>query len=413
MPLVDMKDMLNHAYRNGYAVGAFDLVSLDSLQAIITAAESARAPVILSLAEAQFECFDFEPIMAAAEVAAQRASVPVAIHLDHGASLDSAVKAIRLGANGVMVDALHESLFHNIDRTRAVVDMAHACGVPVEGELGYVPDMEGADVDQRPRPGQYTTVAEAKGFVERTGVDFLAVSIGTVHGRMKDKPKLDWGRLKEINAALGIPLVIHGGTGLSDDQFRKLITLGVAKINYCTVVNDAAGERIRDNVKRDRRSGYAALLAGVREVIAAEVEPRMRAWGSAGRAAEVLAQCRPWLNVERVVVYNAPHLDENKLRALMTEGQRVLSGIPGVRAVQAGSVVDKSTRYRHCWLIRFASPEASTSYLQHPAQVAFSDRLFCPVASDRISADYRVVGAEPGATVLPLSAVPASAGIPV
>ncbi|MHB8252715.1 MAG: class II fructose-bisphosphate aldolase [Acidiferrobacter sp.] len=413
MPLVDMKDMLDHAYRNGYAVGAFDLVSLDSLQAILTAAESARAPVILSLTETQFVGFDFELIMSAAEVAARRASVPVAIHLDHGTSLDSAVKAIRLGANGVMVGALHESLFHNIDRTRAVVDMAHACGVSVEGELGYVPEMDGANVDEPLRPGQHTTLAEAKGFVERTGVDFLAVSIGTVHGRMKDKPKLDWGRLKEINAALGIPLVIHGGTGLSDDQFRKLITLGVAKINYCTVVNDAAAERIRNNAKRDRRSGYAALLVGVREAIVAEVEPRMRAWGSAGRAAEVLAQCRPWLNVEHVVVYNAPHLDENKLRALMTEGQRVLSDIPGVRAVQVGSVVDKSTRYRHCWLIRLASPMAIKSYLQHPAQAAFSDHLFCPAASDRISADYRIVGAEPGAAVLPLSAAPAGAGIPV
>ncbi|MHB1566731.1 MAG: class II fructose-bisphosphate aldolase [Acidiferrobacter sp.] len=413
MPLVDMKDMLHHAYHNRYAVGAFDLVSLDFLQAILVAAESVRAPVILSLAESSLVYSDFELMMAAMEVAAQRAHVPVAIQLDHGASLDSAVKAIRLGANGVMAEAFHESLFRNIDQTRAMVDMAHACGVPVEGELGYVPEATGTGADHGVCLAQYTTLAEAKGFVERTGVDFLAVSIGTVHGRVKDKPKLDWGRLKEINAALGIPLVIHGGTGLSDDQFRKLITLGVAKINYRTAVNEPVGERLRNNVKQNRHASYVALQSGVREAIVAAVESRMRTWGSAGRAAEVLAQCRPWLNTEHVVVYNAPHLDESKLRALMAEGQRVLSSIPGVRAVQVGSVADKSTRYRHCWLIRLASSTVIDSYKQHPAQIAFTDRLFGPVASDRITASYRIVNVEPGAAVLPLSLAPVTVSVPV
>ena len=408
MPLVNMKDMLHHAYRNGYAVGAFELLSLDFLEAILSAAESARAPVILSLAESHFGYFDFESAMSAVEAAAQRAVVPVAIHFDHGVNLDSAVKAIRLGCNGVMVDSSHLPLGENLEITRAVVNMAHACGVAAEGVLGHVPGVEGEGAERHPSVASYTTPVEAKGFVERTGVDFLAVSIGTVHGRTNGKPKLDWSRLKEINAALGIPLVIHGGTGLTDEQFRKLITMGVAKINYYTALSEIAGDSIRAAAKSGAR-GYAALLADVRAAVSAEVERCVRMWGSAGRAAEVLTQCRPWLNVEHLVVYNAPALDGERLRSVMAEGQRQLSAIPGVREVQVGSVAEKSARYRHCWLIRLASAAVIDSYNQHPIYVAFADRLFSAVAADSLTADYFVAGVEPGAIFLPISSAVATA----
>jgi len=253
MPLVDMKDMLQHAYNHNYAVGAFDLVSLDFLQGIMIAAQRAQAPVILSLAESHFEYFDFELVMPAVEAAAKRASVPVAIHLDHGASLESAVTAINHGCNGVMVDASQQPFTDNIQRTRRVVEMAHACGVPVEGELGYVPGVEGEDAERHPGEIAYTTVDEAKTYVAETGVDFLAVSIGTtigtVHGRMQGKPKLDFQRLQQINETLAIPLVIHGGTGLSDEQFQQLIANGVTKINYYTALSDAAAKQIRENAE--------------------------------------------------------------------------------------------------------------------------------------------------------------------
>ncbi len=401
MSLVNMKDMLDHAYAHGYAVGAFDLVGLDFLEAIVSGAERARAPVILSLAESHFEYFDFELAMPAVEAAARQASVPVAIHLDHGVSMDSAVKAIRLGANGVMVDTSQLSIFDNIAATRSLVETAHACGVCVEGELGYVPGVEGEDAERHPGPVQYTTLAEARAFADRTGVDCLAVSIGTVHGRMKGKPRLDWGRLKEINTALGLPLVIHGGTGLSDDQFRKLITLGVAKINYYTALADAAGDAIHAAVRAGAR-GYTALLAEVRGAVAAEVERCLRVWGAAGRAAEVLDRCRPWLNVEHLVVYNTPNLDEVRLRALMAEGQRSLSAIPGVREVTVGSTTGEGAPYRHCWLIRFSAPEVIESYRHHPDHVAFADRLFRPAATERMTTDYHIADLATGAAVLPL-----------
>jgi len=226
MLLVNMRDMLNHSYQNGYAVGSFDLVSLDFLEAILSAAEASRALVILSLAESHFEYYDFELAMAASEAVAKHAKVPVVIHLDHGASFEAAVKAINLGCNGVMVDASHEAFVGDVGATQQIVNMAHVCGVPVEGELGYVASVKGEDTEKHPGEVVYTSVEEIEAYVQQTGVDFLAVSIGTVHGRMKGEPALDLGRLQGINGRLDILLVIHGSTDLSDDQFRKLIVNG-------------------------------------------------------------------------------------------------------------------------------------------------------------------------------------------
>jgi fructose-bisphosphate aldolase (EC 4.1.2.13) len=237
MALVQMRDLLAHAHRHRYAVGAYDLVGLEFLEAIVAGVEAVRAPAILSLAESHFAHYDFRTLMPAVVDAARRASVPMAIHLDHGASLDSARAAIRLGCTGVMVDASQQPFAENLARTRAVVEMAHACDVPVEGELGYVAGVEGEDAERHPGEVIYTAPEEARAYVDGSGVDFLAVSIGTVHGRMRGAPQLDFERLAAINAALGIPLVIHGGTGLSDAQFRALIERGVSKINYYTALS--------------------------------------------------------------------------------------------------------------------------------------------------------------------------------
>jgi fructose-bisphosphate aldolase class II len=410
MPLVNMRDMLHHAYENRYAVGGFDLVSLDFLEAIVDAAERCRSPVILSLAESHFEYYDFELAMAAAERAAQRAAVPVALHLDHGASYESAVRAINLGCNGVMVDASQAAFDDNVALTKRVVDAAHACGIAVEGELGYVAGVEGEDAAKHPGEVVYTSVAEARAYVERTGVDCLAVSVGTVHGRLRGRPKLDFERLKHINAAVKVPLVIHGGTGLSDEQFHKLITHGVAKINYYTALADAAGARIRGNALADANSGYTGLIKGIQEAIRDEVERCMRLWGSAGRAAEVIAQCRPVQPVAHVILYNIELMNEADIEVMMARGREVLARIPGVRRVVTGWAVGERPRYRFSWLIEFASREVVETYRDHPLHVDFADRLFRPAAADRVSVDYvHVSGSAPPparepARVSPLSA---------
>ena len=391
MPLVDMRDMLRHAYERRYAVGAFDLVSLDFLEAIVRAAEARRAPVILSLAESHFEYFDFELAMAATVAAARRAAVPVAIHLDHGASLASAVRGVRFGCNGVMVDASHLPLEENIATTRAVSEMAHACGVPVEGELGYVAGVEGEDADRHPGEVVYTSVEQAQAFVEATRVDFLAVSVGTVHGRMRGTPKLDIERLAQINARLRMPLVIHGGTGLSDDQYRALITHGVTKINYYTALADAAGACIRTNVARDARVGYTGLVRGVREAIAAECMRMIDCFGAAGQADAVLKSARPWNEVAHVILYKPDNGRESDVPAMMAQGRAVLGGIPGVRQVATGQAVTPGAPYPYCWLVRFAQAPVIDSYRQHPAHVRFAETEFRPLAHDRISIDYELL----------------------
>ncbi len=388
MPLVHMGDMLRHAYEHRYAVGAFDVVSLDFITGVIAAAEEKQAPLIISLAESHFAYFDFELLMAAVVRAAERTAVPVAIHLDHGETLASAVRAVNLGCTGVMVDASGLPLEDNIAHTREVVDMAHACGIPVEGELGYVPGVEGEDAERHPGEVVYTTAGEAKRYLDGTGVDFLAVSIGTVHGRMRGEPKLDVERLAQINATLGIPLVIHGGTGLSDAQFRQLIDNGVTKINYYTALADAAGRCLQDNARADDGHGYTRLVQGAAAAVQQEAARCIETWGSAGRAGALLSHCRPMRPVEHAIFYNTRDLDTEGVEAMMNEGRRALGAIPGVLRVFTGNAVQEDAPYRHCWLVRFAARPVIDSYREHPDHRRFADTHFRPYAGDRVSIDF-------------------------
>jgi len=388
--MVDMRDMLHHAYRNGYAVGGFELLSLDFLEAIVRAAENCRAPVILNLVEFHFGHYDFELLMAAAEKAARRATVPVALHLDHGSSLASAVRAINLGCNSVMVDASHDPFPNNVTQTRQAVEMAHGCGVTVEGELGYDAGMPGEGEEAAGHSGEtsYTSIEEAKAFVARTGVDCLAVSIGTVHGRVRGRSKLDIERLRRINEALKIPLVIHGGSGLSDEQYRKLITHGVARINYSTALAEIAGNRLRANARATGRGGYSSMVEGAQDGVQEEVERCMRLWGSAGRAAEVMVQCRVWEPVQHVIVYNVEGVTLEQVEAMMARGREVLATIPGVRRVFAGRALPAKAKYRFCWLVEFVHPRVIESYRDHPDHLGFANQIFRPIAAERISIDF-------------------------
>ncbi len=387
MPQVNMRDMLYHAYENNYAVGAFDLVSLDFLEAVIESAERCRAPVILSIAEPHFAHYDFALMLPAVEAAAKRATVPVAIQLDHGHSLESATHAINLGCNGIMLDASNRDLPDNIQLTRSVVEMAHGCGVPVIGELGYVAGKEG--VVQHPGEPAFTVPAEAKVFVERTGIDCLSVSIGTVQGRMNGRAKLDFQRLKQLNQAVNIPLAIHGGSGLNENQFHRLTALGVAMINYYTALSDVAAKTMRAQIKQNPNGSFTELKTGVKEAIGAEVERCLRLWGSAGRAAEVVAQCEPWTPIEHLIIYNVERTSDQQAYAMMDEGRKILSTIPGVRDVFTGEAVKEGSKFRFCWLVRFCHKAVIDTYREHPAHVAFANNLFRPVSGDRISIDYQ------------------------
>jgi len=390
MPIVHMNDLLRHARACGYAVGAYDVVDCTFIAAAIAGAESARAPVIVSFAESHFAHYDFPVLLAAAESAAKRASVPVALFLDHGTGLDSAMTAIRHGCNGVMADASHLAFDANIAAIRPVVAMAHAVGVSVEGELGNVPGVEGEDAARHPGEIRLTSPQEAAVYVAATGVDFLAVSVGTLHGRMRGEPWLDLDRLAAIAEAVPVPLVIHGGTGLSDEQFRALTKFGVAKINYYTALSDLATATFQA-----AEAGYLAGKDSVRTALAEEVARTCEVFGGAGRAKDALAVCRPWREVEHLILFNWSATAAGREAEYEAQGRQVLAKVAGVRDVTLGAALSAEALYQRAWFIRLASASAEAAYMSDPAHLDYAERVFRPHAGDRLKIDFeRGQGAE-------------------
>lgn len=228
--LVNLGQILDIAEKDGFAVPAFNVYNMETVMGVIGAAEEACAPVIIQSYSRLFtneEGYFVSPVVLAA---AKKASVPVCFHLDHGAGLTEVTRALRYGASGIMIDKSALPLEENIAETKKTVDMCAAVGVPVEGELGHVGSVNDAEMSE------YTSVDEAKRFVEESGVAALAILVGTAHGRYKKAPVLDIKRIEDIKAATGIPLVLHGGSGVPDDQLIAAIKAGIRKINFGTDV---------------------------------------------------------------------------------------------------------------------------------------------------------------------------------
>lgn len=393
MALVNIRDLVYHAYSNRYAIGSFEIVSLDFLAAAVTAAETCRSPVILSVTDADLEPSDFEALVAAVERAALTAKIPAAIQFGRGTSLDATVRAISLGCNGVTVDASHQLLPAAIKTTLEITELAQHCGIAVEGELGRGEDHheDAVSLSRSGETANYTSVQEAIAYAQRTNIDFLNVSVGTSHVDSKGKPRLDVPRLTKINQSLAIPLVVHGNTTLSDEQYHKLIGHGVAKINYSTALTDVAAKYVSQNRSAKMPKSYFHWLRGLRHTVQDEITRCMQLWGSAGRAAEVLIQCRPWENVAHVVIFNAKNDNDEDTMQMFNRGQQQLSKIPGVRDVLAGKSVKQDSRFRFSWLIRFCSPEVVEYYKEHPIHKHYADHYFRPRAEERITTDYQIL----------------------
>ena len=241
--LVTTKEMLKKAQEGHYAVGAFNVENMEMVQAVVEAAEEMSAPVILQTTPSTVKYGGLEFYYANARAAAEKASVPVAIHLDHGSSFELAMQALRVGYTSIMIDGSHESFEENIALTRRVTDSCNPSGVPVEAELGKVggkeDDLEGGDGNP------YTDPMEAKEFVERTGISSLAVAIGTAHGLYQGEPKLDLGRLEEIRKVVEVPLVLHGASGVPDEAVKKSIKCGICKVNFATELRIAFSDGVK------------------------------------------------------------------------------------------------------------------------------------------------------------------------
>ncbi len=274
--LVNLKDILADAQKNHYAVGLFNTTDTDMLEGAISAAEELRAPIIIGTAEVLLPHGELQLIAPSILHAARRASVPVAVHYDHGLTFDRCIEALKLGFSSIMFDGSLGDVEQNLKETREIVRIAHSMGVTVEGEIGHVGEASNSDNDQE---DLYTTPEEAISFVEQTGVDALAISIGTAHGPYKSKPKLDIERLKSIRQALDTPLVLHGGSGLSDDDFRNTIRNGIAKVNIFTDLCLAGENAMRENIGK----GYLYIRNQKVEAIREAVKKKIMLFGADGR----------------------------------------------------------------------------------------------------------------------------------
>ncbi|MDI3256653.1 MAG: class II fructose-1,6-bisphosphate aldolase [Kyrpidia sp.] len=284
MPLATLKEVLDDAFRNGYAVGQFNINNLEFTQAIMEAAEEERSPVILGTSEGAIKYMGIDYTAAIALTAARSATVPVVLHLDHGSSYDWVLQCLRRGWSSIMIDGSHHPLEENIRLTKQVVDACHVLGVSVEGELGRIGGTEDElTVDER--EATLARPEEAKRLVEETGIDALAPAIGSAHGRYKGKPQLAFDRLAAIRDLCGLPLVLHGGSGIPDDDIRRAISLGVAKINVNTENQEAFTAKVREIFAADKEVyDPRKYLGPARQAIKETVREKIRLFGSNGRA---------------------------------------------------------------------------------------------------------------------------------
>jgi fructose-bisphosphate aldolase class II len=284
MSLVAVNDLLFKADKEGYAVGAFNANNMEIVQAIVEAAEKEKSPVIMQASQGAIKYAGLEFITGMVKIAAEEASVPVALHLDHGTDFDQVVKCIRSGFSSVMYDGSKLSLEDNIAITNKVLDMARPIGVSVEAELGKIGGTEDL-VHVEDKDAVFTDPEEARYFVEKTGIKSLAIAIGTAHGQYKGEPKLDLERLKKIKALTGIPLVLHGSSGVPDEAVQAAIKLGICKVNIDTNIREAFVWKMREVIKnKPDEIDPRKILGPARDAAVEIIRHKMKVFGSSGKA---------------------------------------------------------------------------------------------------------------------------------
>lgn len=276
--LVTMKEILNKAKKQGYGVAAPNVWDENSIKTALQAAEEERAPIILDFAEPMGDIFEFGRI---AKDLAEKSSVPVAINLDHGGSFEIALKAIRAGFTSIMVDRSTLSFKENIEQVREITKIAHSIGISVEAELGHVG--QGLKYDDDRNAG-LTNVEEAETYIKETGIDCLAIAIGTAHGAYKGKPYLDYKRLKDIKQHVNIPLVLHGGSGTGDEALKKAVENGINKVNLFTDLSTAGCNSIKEYISKDNNISLLTVIQAAYDGYKVELEHYIKLFNSSNKA---------------------------------------------------------------------------------------------------------------------------------
>ncbi len=300
--LVNMNQVLRPAKENHYAVGLFNAVNLELARGIIAAAESTRSPVIMGTAEVLLPYGPLDEVSYYLIPMAKKASVPVVVHLDHGLTYDTCVKALKLGFSSVMYDCSTDSYEENVRKVKEMADLAHSYGATIEGELGHVGDNEGSaeGSSHLEDPSKFfTDPSMAKDFVDRTGVDALAIAVGNAHGAYKLPPKLDFERIRTIAKTVDVPLVLHGGSGLTDNDFRQAIQDGISKVNIFTDINVAAVQAEFQKF-HSMDKGIIDLIPAAVEAVKLETAKKMELFSSNGKADSVNASMMTADNIEAI-----------------------------------------------------------------------------------------------------------------
>lgn len=287
--LVNMNEVLFPAKQKKYAVGLFNAVNLELARGIIAAAEATQSPVIMGTAEVLLPYGPLEEVSYYLIPMAKKANVPVVIHLDHGLRKETCLKALELGFSSIMYDCSTDPYEVNIKKVREMAEIAHSYGATIEGELGHVgdnPDSAEGDSHLEDPYRFFTDPKIAKDYVEKTGVDALAIAVGNAHGAYKLPPKLDFERIRTIANTVKVPLVLHGGSGLTDNDFRRAIQEGISKVNIFTDINVAAVEaefKKFDNMNK----GIIDLIPAAVEAVKQECEKKMTLFSSCGHGRDV------------------------------------------------------------------------------------------------------------------------------
>ncbi|KJB89731.1 tagatose-bisphosphate aldolase [Paenibacillus sp. E194] len=284
MPLVSMNEFLPKAKENKFAVGQFNINNLEFTQAITEAAMEENAPIIFGVSEGALRYMGMEYTVAMAEAAAKKSGLPIALHLDHGSTFEVAMACIRAGFSSVMFDGSHHAYEDNIRLTKEVVKAAHAMGVSVEGELGTIGGVED-DLHVDEDAAQLANPEEAIRFYEETGVDALAIAVGTAHGMYKGEPKLHYDIIEAVASKIPVPVVLHGGSGVPDESIRKAIAAGAGKINVNTENQVACTAAIREALAKDANViDPRKYLTPARNAMVEVVRNKIRLFGSSNQA---------------------------------------------------------------------------------------------------------------------------------
>lgn len=281
MPLVNMNELLLEAQQGDWAVPSFSVANMEMVIGILQAAEETGSPVILQIAEVRLKYSPLDLIGPLMVSAAESADIPVAVHFDHGTTLEAIEQALDLGFSSVMIDGSKLSIDENIKITRKVVKLAREYGADVEGEIGSVGGSEDGSEDIAVH---CTSPEQALRFQDETNVDALAVAIGNAHGNYKQEPKLRFDILEQVSAQLEVPLVLHGGTGISPEDFKKCIALGIKKINIATATFDAVEHSVRTAYEEGKIKGYYDLQSAEVEGAYKNAMKHIEIFGCAGKA---------------------------------------------------------------------------------------------------------------------------------